>query len=362
MSEETGRSTLFKMYKKDSSGISFEHWSDNRSVGMHRHRYYEVMIMERGTCQHIYRNTDTLLIIGDAIIVHPGELHGLSIEGEASVYNCQFRAEALADDTRKALGSFLTEPSGMTENLRSGSAGALDQLSSDPDADRTGPVEQFSMSGGDNPLVSRDVFLSDVAEEIAESESFADREDYYFAEKLSSAGYVVNSSKQGVIHLSPDEFAYILKLLQHVIREENEADPEFWKVIKKKYMEMILLELRLAQMRQNQKYAIHSKENQTAISEVLVNIENNLTENVDFEQLAKQYGFSTNYFRKIFKDVTGLSPVKYINRLRIIRACAYIQSEHYSLKDAATEVGIYDFNYFSRLFKQVMGFSPSRLS
>lgn len=360
MSEETGRSSLFKMYKKDRSGLSFEHWSDHRSVGMHRHRYYEVMIMERGTCQHIYRNTDTLLISGDAIIVRPGELHGLSIEGEASVYNCQFREEAIGGDTKEAIGELLDGP----ERNR-----PLDQDETRDDArdafspSGTEPVERFEMSGGDSLLVSRDVPLSEAAAEIAsDGENFAEREDYYFAEKLSSAGYEVNSNKQGVIHLSPDEFAYLAKLLQHVIGEESEADPGLWMVIKKKYMEMILLELSLARQRQNQKYEIHSKENQTAISEVLVSIEDNLTENLDFDLLAKQYGFSTNYFRKIFKDVTGLPPVKYVNRLRIIRACDYIQSGHYSLKDAAAEVGIYDFNYFSRLFRQVMGFPPSRLT
>lgn len=116
----------------------------------------------------------------------------------------------------------------------------------------------------------------------------------------------MNSSKQGVIHLSPDEFAYILKLLRHVIQEENEEGPDFWMVLKKKYMEMILLELQLAQARQNQIYAICSKENQMAISEVIINMEKNLTENIDFDRLARRYGFSTNYFRKIFKDVTGL--------------------------------------------------------
>ncbi len=361
MSRETGKSTVFRMYKNDNSGISFEHWSDNRSVGMHRHRYYEVMIMERGTCQHIYRNTDTLLIIGDAIIVHPGEPHGLSIEGEASVYNCQFREDAIADDTKRALGAFFTGEPGMPEDRFSKSRDASGEIR--PGASLREQVEQFDMSGVDNLLISRDVCLPDTADETAgDTEPFADREDYYFAEKLSSAGYVVNSSKQGVIHLSPDEFAYISKLLRHVIQEENEEDPDFWMVLKKKYMEMILLELRLAQARQNQIYAICSKENQTAISEVLINMEKNLTENVDFDRLARRYGFSTNYFRKIFKDVTGLSPVKYVNRLRIIRACAYIQSEHYSLKDAAAEVGIYDFNYFSRLFRQVMGFPPSRLN
>jgi AraC-like DNA-binding protein len=354
MGETSAGRSLFKMYKKDASGISFEHWKDHRSVGIHRHHYYEIMIMERGTCQHIYRNTDTLLISGDAVIVRPDELHGLSIEGVASVYNCQFFEDAIGRDTHRVLGNFLEERE--FPALKSGAAG--DKPSGETAAES---VERFDLISGEKPLIGEEVQPQGLPD-AAESELFVDREDYYFAEKLSSAGYEVNSNKQGIIHLSPVEFAYLSKLLQRIISEEAEASPELWMVMKKKYMEMILLELFVAQLRQNQKYEIHSRENQGAIAEVLVSMENSLTENVDFEQMAKQYGFSTNYFRKIFKDVTGLSPVKYMNRLRIVRACAYIQSEGYSLKDAAAEVGIYDFNYFSRLFKQVMGFSPSKLT
>ena len=90
-------------------------------------------------------------------------------------------------------------------------------------------------------------------------------------------------------------------------------------------------------------------------------IEEHLDETLDFNAVAQKYAFSPTHFRKIFKDITGLSPASYINRLRILRACEYMQKDKMSIREAAEQVGIYDFNYFSRLFKKVMGCSPSRM-
>ena len=124
---------------------------------------------------------------------------------------------------------------------------------------------------------------------------------------------------------------------------------------------MVLLELRKAFKRQNEKYLVCSKANQKAIAEVLLYMEDHLTEPFDLTQTAKRYAFSPNYFRKIFKDVTGLAPVQYMNRLKMIRAFSYIQQEKMSIKEAAEAVGIYDLNYFSRLFKKIMGYPPRTL-
>ena len=96
------------------------------------------------------------------------------------------------------------------------------------------------------------------------------------------------------------------------------------------------------------------------MAEVLLYIDAHLTEQLDFEELAAKYAFSLNYFRKLFRDVTGFSPVNYLNRLRIVRSCEYIQHENLSVGEAAERVGIYDANYFSRLFKKIMGMSPTQ--
>jgi AraC family L-rhamnose operon regulatory protein RhaS len=95
---------------------------------------------------------------------------------------------------------------------------------------------------------------------------------------------------------------------------------------------------------------------------VLSYIEANITkeEVFDFKTMADQNNVSPNYFRKLFKDFTGLSPVEYINRLRIVKACDQLLKGEESITDVAAGVGIYDSNYFSRMFKQYIGCSPKQ--
>lgn len=61
----------------------------------------------------------------------------------------------------------------------------------------------------------------------------------------------------------------------------------------------------------------------------------------------------------IFKSHTGLSPLEYLNRVRILRALELLQTTHHSIADIAEQVGIHDPNYFTRIFKKLIGYPPS---
>lgn len=300
----------FDMYEGNTAGIAFERWSDSRSVDMHSHTFYELLLVGRGSCRHMYQDTETLLIQGDAVIVSRNHPHGFSIRGETVIYNCQFRLDALSEEVMHHLqkAPYLLEPDRTTEEER----------------------------GWERALQERE------------------KEAFYHKEQLRM-GYELNSSKQGVIHLDPSEFAFLHSVLQHSLNEEADA------LLYQRYMELILLQLKKGLSRQNQKYIQCSGANQKAIAAVLVYIEEHLDETMDFNVIAQQCSFSPNYFRKLFRDVTGLAPVAYVNRLRIVRACEYMQKNGMSIRDAAEQVGMYDLNYFSRMFKKIMGCSPSKM-
>lgn len=300
------------MYNRDDSNISIEHWRDSQSVGMHQHVYYELLIIDHGSCRHIYNNTETLLIPGDAVIVAANHAHGLSLYGEASVYNCQFLLGDLDEEITTTL--------------------CREQL----------------LVLGDSVVTEGTRFWQEL---------LTNRDNEKAALR---SGYEINSNKQGVVHLSPNEHSFVNMLLDRSLQEQDWSDA-CSRLIKLRYLEVVLLELRKAFKRQNEKYLVCSKANQKAIAEVLLYMEDHLTEPFDLTQTAKRYAFSPNYFRKIFKDVTGLAPVQYMNRLKMIRAFSYIQQEKMSIKEAAEAVGIYDLNYFSRLFKKIMGYPPRTL-
>ena len=75
--------------------------------------------------------------------------------------------------------------------------------------------------------------------------------------------------------------------------------------------------------------------------------------------LANSLNISTEYFSRLFKSETGITPQNMIIKYRIKKACSLLKSTTLSIAEIANCVGIHDQRYFSRLFRSKMGCSPS---
>ena len=84
--------------------------------------------------------------------------------------------------------------------------------------------------------------------------------------------------------------------------------------------------------------------------------------NLTMQKIAKESFMSEVYFRKLFKAEYGISPQKYIIKLRIQNAIGLISTGYYSLKEVADMSGYNDYKYFSVEFKKIVGVSPSEYS
>ncbi len=71
-------------------------------------------------------------------------------------------------------------------------------------------------------------------------------------------------------------------------------------------------------------------------------------------------GYCKGYFRRIFKEFTGVPPVIYLQQLRIDYAKSLMDQYGHSrsIKDIAASSGFKDPLYFSRIFKKLEGQSP----
>ncbi len=73
-------------------------------------------------------------------------------------------------------------------------------------------------------------------------------------------------------------------------------------------------------------------------------------------------GYSMGYFRRIFKEMTGQSPVAYLHSLRIGHAKSLFQQYGFSrtIKEIAYQSGFEDPLYFSRIFRKLEGVGPQK--
>lgn len=76
------------------------------------------------------------------------------------------------------------------------------------------------------------------------------------------------------------------------------------------------------------------------------------------QALAASAGFSYESFRKKFRDITGLSPSRYQDRLTIDLARKLIYEQRLSNKELADQLGFCDEFHFSRRFRLLSGQSP----
>lgn len=79
------------------------------------------------------------------------------------------------------------------------------------------------------------------------------------------------------------------------------------------------------------------------------------------EQLAERSGLSSSSFKRVFKEVIGITPHTFILRKQIDRAQRLLQTGQGSVTDIAFECGFSSSQYFATVFKRIVGVTPNDL-
>ncbi len=301
----------------DDSGVTMIH-SDMKAAQdspVHQHDCYELALIVRGSCEIQTPATRAPLIPGDLFLIRPDQPHVFRPDKNTFIMYCQFAPNVSPRATKLLLDALhehsLSESAAPSRRVRELRA-----------------FERESRSAG-VPLLLR-----------AELEDADNPVDF-----------------NNLLHLNRAETERILLLYQSILNEQNERTLGFAEM-KRLLLEQLLILLsrmlnqQFTQMRQSSSWQ------RDFIDSVLAEIEENLARNIDFEAIASSSGITLSHFRTIFKRYTGLSPIDYLNRARVLRALELLQTTELSVSEIAVQVGIYDANYFSRLFKKVTGYPP----
>lgn len=307
----------FKMGNNiDGTNISFEQWTGAQSIGLHCHDFYELVIIDQGTCTHVYNGVTTLLARGDCVMIMPHKEHGYQLYGAFSAFNCQFFPESLNEDALKCLSR-----------------------------------ENCVLKGADKVYIDYPKDREKIITEVGE----------FMQKQIKINGkFEHNQYKQGVIHVNAEEYTFVRGIIKRGM-DILLDDPYENLVHKRNCIEMILMEMQRALKNYRCSYSVASKNIHAAIAKILIMMEASMDEPFNFDEMATKFKFNPNYLRKAFREATGYSPVTYMNRMRILKAFSYMKDDKMNVKEAATMVGVFDENYFSRLFKKIIGVSPSQV-
>ena len=109
----------------------------------------------------------------------------------------------------------------------------------------------------------------------------------------------------------------------------------------------------------NKQY-LYKKRNLDSVNRVIQYIASHYQSDISLSELADLLNVNRFYFCRFFKEVTGSTPVEYLNNFRTHQAVYLMrQQPGYTITQIATLVGYNDSSYFARVFRNVMGESPS---
>lgn len=95
------------------------------------------------------------------------------------------------------------------------------------------------------------------------------------------------------------------------------------------------------------------------LKNVLAYIRDNYKNEVTLGELAALAGMSPKYFCRAFSQMTGKTPIEYLNYYRIEQAGEQLIFTEHSVTEIALDCGFHDMSYFSKMFSRHKGICPA---
>lgn len=87
-------------------------------------------------------------------------------------------------------------------------------------------------------------------------------------------------------------------------------------------------------------------------------VDENYTSPLSLAALAEDFNLNYTYCSELFKQLTGKSFSKYLNHLRIAKACTLLNNSLLSIEEISNQVGYNDYRYFLQVFKKYKEITP----
>lgn len=129
----------------------------------------------------------------------------------------------------------------------------------------------------------------------------------------------------------------------------------FWQVEAKQLTYQLLLQL----LRETPTNAYTSSRKSDKIQPAVEYMHRHYDRNMSNEELAAMTEVSTVYFRKVFTQLYGMSPIHYLHHLRVEKAKEILRSDFGTITDVAASLGYQSIYHFSKVFRRSTGLSPS---
>ncbi|MRS17243.1 HTH-type transcriptional activator RhaS [Enterobacteriaceae bacterium RIT691] len=186
-----------------------------------------------------------------------------------------------------------------------------------------------------------------------------------------------------VLYRSPDAFQFLSGLQKLLPQEQDGVYPSHWRVNQSVLQQVrtlvqqmealgdandlpaianreILFMQLLVQLR-NGSLTEEATNNDARLNLLMAWLEDYFAEDVCWEGVAERFSLSLRTLHRQLKQHTGLTPQRYLNRLRLTKARHLLRHSDESVTDIAFRCGFGDSNHFSTLFRREFNWSPREI-
>ena len=167
---------------------------------------------------------------------------------------------------------------------------------------------------------------------------------------LSSAN---SSNTSEILHLDGKELFHAIELLENMRQEKINFSPGHEGAMLANFYLLLIHIMRHAK--------VQSAAASTAtfrIGQAIRHMERNSEQTFTLQQLCNYVHMSESSFRHHFRNLTDLSPIDYLIKLRLRRAALMMFHSDLPISNIAFICGFSDCNYFARKFRQVFQVTP----
>lgn len=154
--------------------------------------------------------------------------------------------------------------------------------------------------------------------------------------------------------------ATLNKLIKTVGKELAEKEPYYQDIVKATLREFWYL-LRRKIPKSNNELQSQNKRNNMLydLQQLMSYMDEHYADNITLEFAANQMNFSESHFSKVFKKLTGINFVTYLNLIRVEQAANQLQTTPNKITEIALNCGFNNIRTFNRVFKEVTGYTPT---
>lgn len=148
----------------------------------------------------------------------------------------------------------------------------------------------------------------------------------------------------------------IMQVVQCIVNELKQKGPYYHHLVVMYYAELLILIYRY--MDEAYLPICTNESLKKAISFIRLNYPSDIT----MTRVAEQAGIGERHLRNLFTRHLNLSPLDYLNQIRINKSIELLRNSEMSIKEISFQCGFKSPQYFSRVFKQQTGITPREVT